>query len=303
MTGSSDNISTGLSSIKLGKEELLLNAENVINSLNILNNTFEEYYAFHFSDGTNCDIIISYNAYREWFNYFGIKLIKTIRQKKLYKLPLKDKREEEKFCEKYQLNSGVLREILKNISDIKLGLIKLNVYTKNELNEENLVFSFLNEKTRVPCDRYENMKKICKRFCAKIDKNYKGLFFIHDKAKVNKKYNSKLRICFSSLMPKKPMIADFMYLIFASCVIFISSKAKDRYIGYKVGDHNYILKYSFSGYDICEINIICGMLSKQIEVDRGDIQVNNYNEGVYKKIENLLKKIDLKPLIMSYGII
>lgn len=46
----------------------------------------------------------------------------------------------------------------------------------------------MNEKTRVPCDRYENMKKICKRFCAKIDKNYKGLFFIHDKAKVNKKY-------------------------------------------------------------------------------------------------------------------
>lgn len=66
---------------------------------------------------------------------------------------------------------------------------------------------------------------------------------------------------------------------------------------------NYIFKYSFSGYDICEINIIRGMLSKQIEVDRGDIQVNNYNEGVYKKIENLLKKIDLKPLIMSYGII
>ena len=138
MTGSSDNISASLSSIKLGKEELLLNAENVIKPLNILNNTFEEYYAFHFSDGTNCDIIISYNDYREWFNYFGIQLIKTIRQKKVYKLPLKDEREEEKFCEKYQLNSGVLLEIHKIISDIKLRLIKLNVYTKNELNEENL---------------------------------------------------------------------------------------------------------------------------------------------------------------------
>lgn len=91
-------------------------------------------------------------------------------------------------------------------------------------------------------------------------------------------------------MPKKPMIADFMYLIFASCVTFISNKAKDRYIGYKVGAHNFIFKYSFSGYDICEINIIRGMLSKQVEVDRGDIQVNNYNEGVYTKIENLLKK-------------
>ena len=102
--------------------------------------------------------------------------------------------------------------------------------------------------------------------------------------------NSRLRTCFSSLLPKKPMIADFMYLIFAPCVTFISNKAKDRYIGYKVGEHSYIFKYSFSGYDICEINIIRGMLSRQIEIDRGNIQVNNYNEGVYKKIENLLNK-------------
>lgn len=45
--GSSDNVSTGLSPIKLGKEELLLNAENVVKSLDILNNAFEEYYAYH----------------------------------------------------------------------------------------------------------------------------------------------------------------------------------------------------------------------------------------------------------------
>ena len=42
---------------------------------------------------------------------------KSIKQKKLYKLSFKDKKEEDIFCEKHQLNSGVLREILKNISD------------------------------------------------------------------------------------------------------------------------------------------------------------------------------------------
>jgi hypothetical protein len=42
----------------------------------------------YFSEGTNCDIIISYNSYREWFNNFGIKLIKSIKQKKLNRLSL-----------------------------------------------------------------------------------------------------------------------------------------------------------------------------------------------------------------------
>ena len=387
-----------------------------------------------FSDGTNCDIIISYNAYREWFNNFGIKLIRNIKQKKLYKLTNKDKRDEEKFCERHQLNGGVLREILKNISDIKLRLIKLNVYTKNEINEENLEIpsklrkipnydilkyilygafyknlfiaeyenphelnqSFFkqgeninpNEVLRFPINNdnniseglyksifineglfstkscnlctpiktaqgtrqllvhYKNMQEtklilrvfkflnlnplggyyyqsnynkekifIEKPECSSLlkyrhyfkerqeiyldpgsinymnieprDKERQKMVFFCDSFFQN---NCKLRTCFSSLLPKKPMIADFMYLIFAPCVTFISNKAKDRYIGYKVGEHNYIFKYSFSGYDICEINIIRGMLSKQIEVDRGDIQVNNYNEGVYKKIENLLNK-------------
>ena len=92
----------------------------------------------YFSDNQNCDFVLVYNVYREWFNKFGIKLINNIRQRKLYNLSKKEKKEEEKFCEEHQLNSRILREILKNVNDFKLRLIKLNIYTKNELNEENL---------------------------------------------------------------------------------------------------------------------------------------------------------------------
>ena len=96
------------------------------------------------------------------------------------------------------------------------------------------------------------------------------------------------------------MIGDILYLIFCPNVTFVSNKAKDRYIGYKVGENNYIFKYSFSGYDICEINIIRKMLSRQIRIHRGDIQVNNYEEGVYKKIEILLNRERFKTFDNSF---
>ena len=55
---SSDNLSTGLTFMKLTKEELLLNAEKVINCLDVLNNVFEAYYAYNLWDLIYFNIIL-----------------------------------------------------------------------------------------------------------------------------------------------------------------------------------------------------------------------------------------------------
>ena len=129
------NIGIVIGAILHVDKKIFINIKNIKNNNNIL----KFYKALeYFSENTNCDLVITYNAYRTWFNKFGIKLIPNIKQKKLCKLSKKEKKEEEIFCEEYQLNHGILIEILKNINDFKLRLIKLDVYRKNESNEENL---------------------------------------------------------------------------------------------------------------------------------------------------------------------
>ena len=393
----------------------------------------------YFSDGTNCDIITSYNAYREWFNNFGIKLFKNndIKNKKLINLDINDSISEKSFCYEYKLDHKILREVLKNAADIKLRLIKLGVYRNSEINETNMrqpsklrkipnydILKYIlygafyrnlflaeyeepiklnqtylpndirnksNELIRFPLNSKENKNfdlevfksiflgegflstKSCDH-CSAVDiaKNSTqllvhysniadaklvlrvtklatlnltntGAFYYQDdnnqkifleKPECNSllKYrhyfrdrqqinidpscinfmniepenqerqkmvffcdsffqnNTKLKTCFTSQLPKKPMIADLMYLIFAPRVTFVANTSKDRYIGYKKDEITHIFKYSFSGSDIVEINIIRKLISDQIKVNRGDILINNYNEGVYKRINDLLNK-------------
>ena len=98
----------------------------------------------HFAAGTDSDMILCYNAYKDWEIQFGHKLQRSVFDRKIFKSRFHEKSEIE-WCKKFYLDPHILREVMALNADIKIRLHKLQLFDEKSAN--NIDFSLETNRT------------------------------------------------------------------------------------------------------------------------------------------------------------
>lgn len=98
-----------------------------------------------YANGSDCDMITAYNAFKEWEKKFGYKFVEDEfdTKMKFYKSSSMICKEETKWCKERLLDSKVLKEILRVVSDIKKRLNKDNLYNSSINNNGKKILTYI----------------------------------------------------------------------------------------------------------------------------------------------------------------